>query len=235
MQATKPKRILIGVAAGFVVLAGGVWALSMTLGNIHSLLFHDVPLEQWATQVNARDAAVSNQANAVLNTEIIPQLEDRMFHDTNDSIMRMKTVEMLNGLPGISYIYYEPAWARRKDAAESIGVFGPAAKVAIPALIQVLQGGDTNLYEPAIQVLGKIHGQPETVIPVLTKYLTDNDLNDDAATALGEYGSLARAAVPKIIPLLQADDDDARAAAAAALKKIDPGYTNWPTEATGGK
>jgi hypothetical protein len=60
------------------------------------------------------------------------------------------------------------------------------------------------------------------VIPLLISYLDDDNLNDEAATALGNYGSLARSAIPKILPLLHAADDDAQAAAQAALLKIDP-------------
>jgi hypothetical protein len=47
-------------------------------------------------------------------------------------------------------------------------------------------------------------------------------LIDEAATAFGDYGRLAKEAFPKIVPLLEAIDDDARAAARAALKKIAP-------------
>ncbi|MGH7967786.1 MAG: hypothetical protein ACREIC_03560, partial [Limisphaerales bacterium] len=73
----------------------------------------------------------------------------------------------------------------------------------------------------------QIHGEPDLVIPLLIAYLDDENLNNQAASALGNYGSLAKAAVPKIIPMLHAPDKDARVAAAAALKRIDFGaYTN---------
>jgi HEAT repeat protein len=92
----------------------------------------------------------------------------------------------------------------------------------VPTLIQVLKGPDARLYEPAIEALGNIHSEADLVIPLLISYLTNKDLDDEAATALGNYGSLAREAYPKIVPLLKANDDDARRAAHIALKKIDP-------------
>jgi HEAT repeat protein len=78
------------------------------------------------------------------------------------------------------------------------------------------------MHESAIKALGKIHSDPDVVIPLLIPYLTNDDLNDEAASALGDYGRLAEEAFPRIVPLLKAKDDDARAAARVALKKIDP-------------
>jgi HEAT repeat protein len=135
-------------------------------------------------------------------------------------------VEALNGLPGVQ-IYYFEADSRRAFATVNIGELGPGAKSAVPALVQALKGKDAMVHEPALQALGKIHSEPDIVIPLLIGYLDDDNLNDEAALALANYGSLAKPAVPKIIPLLHAQDDDARAAALKALLKIDPeAYTN---------
>ena len=222
----KTKRIMAGVMTGTAVFVVGIWVLSKTLGNDQPAWYHGLPLNDWVAQVTAKDAAASNQANAILNAEIIPQLTDKMFHDTNDLWIRTSLVDALNGLPGI-FIQYNTASMRRNEAAIDLGAFGPPARAAIPALLRAVQSSDPTVREGAVTSLGKIHSEPEVVIPFLTKYLDDDDLNDEAATALAEFGSLARPAVPKIIPLLHAADDDAQAAAAAALQKIDPvAYTN---------
>lgn len=227
----KIKRILIGVIIGAAVLVGGIWVLSETLGNNRTRFYHGETLDYWAAQVSSKDVEASNQANAVLNAEVIPQLTDEMFHDTNDSSIRMALIDKLIGLPGIKYIYYDAAPQRRETAAASLGNFGPAAKAAIPALMQAIQSSDLAVHESAITALGEIHGEPDIVIPFLTKYLSDDGLDVSAATALANYGSLARPAVPKILPLLHAADDDDQAAAADALKKIDPAaYTNAMNE-----
>lgn len=215
-------RITTGIVIGIFVFIGGIWILSKTMGNNRPKYFHGQPLAYWEEQVDAPDATASNQANAMLNAEIIPALTNTLFCDTHDSQIRTNLIEILNGLPGVNYIYYNPAPLRRSMAADDLGNFGPAAGAAIPALIKALQSADADVHEAAIRSLGEIHGDAETVIPLLTKYLDDDNLNDEAATALACYGSQAEAAVPKIIPLLHATDDDAQEAAVAALMKIDP-------------
>jgi hypothetical protein len=217
----KGKRILVGVAMGVVVLVSGIWVLARSLGNDRLELYHGATLEHWIAQAGARDGSASNAANAILVAEIIPRLTNAMFHDTNDSSFRLTLVEALNDLPGI-LIFYTRADGRRAGAAVELGQIGPAAGGAIPALIQAVQGHDPATRGSAARALGQIRSEPDIVIPFLTKYLDDEDINDEAALALGEFGTLARAAVPKIIPLLRAKDKESRAAAATALKKIDP-------------
>ena len=101
---------------------------------------------------------------------------------------------------------------------------GPAAKSTIPLLLQMAapDRGVMGVREPAIAALGRIHCESEKVIPVLISYLDDDAVNDEAATALGNFGSLAKGAVPKLIPMLKVKDNDAQKAARQALKKIDP-------------
>jgi HEAT repeat protein len=204
-----------------VTLSGLVWLLTKTLDNDYEVLYAGKPIDYWQQQLDGQDTAASNQAFVVVNTQIVPQLVDTMFHDTNDSRLRVWLVETLNSLPEVR-INFSDATQRRMNAACEIGEFGPAAKAAISALVQAVKGTDTLIRETAVVALGKIHSDPETVIPLLTTCLDDDNLNDEAATALGYFGSLAKPAVPKIIPLLNVPDDDTRTAAAEALTKIDP-------------
>ena len=215
------KRVCGGVAVGLLALAGIVWVLTRTLGNAGEPEFSGKPAWDWETALKGADAAASNRACVVLNSQVIPQLVNTMFHDTNDFRPRLLPVDALNNLPGVN-IYFNPAAGRRSLAARVIGEFGPPAKAAVPALIRALQGSDTSVHEAAIAALGRIHSDPETVIPLLTACLDNENLNDEAAGALAHYGSLAKPAVPKIIPLLKARDKDAREAAHKALLAIDP-------------
>jgi HEAT repeat protein len=215
------KRILIGVLIGLVILVGVVWLLSKTLGDNYQTLYAGRSIAYWQQQLNSHDAGASNQAIAVVNAQVIPQIVDQMFHDTNDSKLRLSVIDTLNGLPGVQ-VYFTVADGRRCGAAGCLGEIGPAAKAAVPALIEALKGKDSVLHESAIQALGKIHSDPDVVIPLLVTYLDDDSLNDEAAAALGNFGSLAKGAIPKIMPLLHAKDKDAQAAAKEALKKIDP-------------
>ena len=215
------KRIAVGVLIGLLIVPGVIWLLSKTLGNFHETLYAGQSLSHWQEQLDGRDAGASNKAYAIVNAQVVPQLIDTMFHDTNDSKTRLGAVGFLNDLPGIQIDYME-AFGRRCAAARSLGELGPAGKAAVPSLIAAVKGSDVGLHEAAIRALGRIHSDPDVVIPLLIPYLTNDDLIDEAASALGNYGTLAKVAVPQIIPLLNAKDNDARVAARVALKKIDP-------------
>jgi hypothetical protein len=84
-------------------------------------------------------------------------------------------------------------------------------------------------------ILDRFLHHAQTIAITGRSYLTNNQVAGEAATALGNYGSLARIAFPKIVPLLKlwkskdrnvlvltAEDRDLLAAARQALKKIDP-------------
>ena len=99
---------------------------------------------------------------------------------------------------------------------------GKYADAAVPALHQALQGHDVAVRGPAAVSLGKIHGQPEVIIPLLIRYLDEDDLKEAAAEALGEYGSLSKTAIPKLLLLYKVRDKDLHHAVGEALNRIDP-------------
>jgi len=226
MKKNSIRRIALGVLIGVVLLIGLGWVLIHTLGNKPRYVYAGKPLSDWRELLNSPDPRASNEAVTVVNGRVIPELTEAMFHDTNDSRVRIHLVNAFNQLPGV-LIFYNNAAGRRLDAAQNIGELGPGAKSAIPALVQALKGNDEVVRGAAIEALGEIHSEPDKMIPLLMGYLQDDKLNDEAAKALGHYGALAKVAVPKILPLLHAPDKDARAAAAEALQKIDPeAYSN---------
>jgi HEAT repeats len=213
-------RLLAGLIAGVALLVAGIWGLSKALGTPVSR-YRGQPTEYWVEQLNSPDATTSNAAVAVLDNEIIPHLTDVMFHDTHDSAFKLWLVDALSGLPGIS-VDFEPANVRRKAAAYELGEYGPAARTAVPALLQVLIGDDSDVRETATQSLGAIDANPGEVIPILTRYLLDDNVNARAATALGKYGKLAQPAVPGLVRMLHTGDGESQLAARGALKLIDP-------------
>jgi HEAT repeats len=221
MKKNSVRHVTLGVLVGIALLVIAARLLTLTLGNTPQYLYAGKPMQYWQEQLSSHDMGASNEAFVVVNSRVMPQLTDTMFHDTNDSSPRLFLIEALNTLPGVQ-IYFNPAAVRRASAAQSIGALGPAAKPAVPALVQALKGKDASVHQAAISALGNIHSDPDLVIPLLIGYLEDDNLNDEAALALANYGSLAKAAVPKIIPLLHAPDKDAQAAAREALKRIDP-------------
>jgi hypothetical protein len=213
-------RVLIAVLVVIVIGAGGIWMLCRSL-NDPQTLYAGRTLDVWMGQLKSRDAGASNQANEVLNAEIIPRLTDEIFHDTNDSEVKLSPVHALGLIPGVQ-IRFPTAMERRNNAVRDLGYFGPPAAAATPSLIRLLAGPESESHDVTIQTLGKIHSNPDAVIPLLIPFLTNDDCNENAATALGEYGSLAKDAFPKILPLAHAKDRDTGSAARAALKKIDP-------------
>src|SRR2546429_4703705 len=115
-------RILLCVAIGLGLLAGGIWVLTQTLGE-REVLYQRKSLYEWSKQIKSQNLAASNQASLVLNQEIIPGLTKTMFEDTNDSSLRIALVENLNGLPGVN-IFFRVADSRRASAAAGFGEFG---------------------------------------------------------------------------------------------------------------
>jgi hypothetical protein len=215
------KQILVGVVIGLLVLTGAVWLLCKNLGNVRETLYVGRSLDYWRQQVAAPGMGTGNNACTVVNAHVIPQLIDTMFHDTNDSKIRLGAIRLLNKLPGIQIDYIE-APGRRSGAAWNLGELGPAGEAAVPSLIEAVNGNYFGLHRPAVGALGKIHSNPDVVIPFLISLLTNDDLADIAATSLGNFGSEAKVAVPKILPLLTAGDKDARVAGKNALRRIDP-------------
>jgi hypothetical protein len=213
-------RLLTGLSVALAVLIFGVVILSRALAW-HQTLYHGNPGDYWIAQINGPDAAASNQADAILNAEIIPHLTEVMMHDNEDPALKLALVKELNSLPGVS-IPFVPARDRRKGAARELGEYGPAARAAVPVLLQALNGGDDAVRESAAISLGSIHAEPEVVIPALIACLGEDDVNESVVTALAEFGAQARPAVPRILPLLHSYDGETQWAAAGALRKIDP-------------
>src|SRR6266853_668454 len=94
------KRILLGVAIGAALLSAGLWGLTKALAERDSL-YAGRPLTFWLLQATNQDAAASNTAQSVINSQIIPQLVNKMYADTNDSHLRKALVDWLNTLPGV--------------------------------------------------------------------------------------------------------------------------------------
>jgi HEAT repeat protein len=215
--------------AGLAILYGLAWLLAQALGD-RETLYQSKPVDYWIEQVNNGDATASNRAAVVVNSEIVPQLTNSIFCDTNDSPVKFALVEALNNLPGI-LIHCAPADIRRGSAVSELGELGPVASRAGPALLQALAGNDGAVKGVAAVTLGKIRFRPDQVIPLLTALLDDPFLKAEAAEGLGGFGALSKGAVPKLSALLKVPEKEVRHAAREALDKIGA----VTTAETGGK
>jgi HEAT repeat protein len=108
----------------------------------------------------------------------------------------------------------------------------PAAKAAVPALMEILDHKSHALYLPdelgsavrkqAARALGLMREEACEAIPALAHTLGDAEagVRYEAVKALGEIGVQARAAVPSLQKCLTDPDKAVRSEADLALKKI---------------
>jgi HEAT repeat protein len=97
---------------------------------------------------------------------------------------------------------------------------------AIDALIQVSDNSNINVKINAIYALGKIAKNPEKVVPVLTRKLSDSEprVRSNAAFALGRIGFKDSLSTSALLKLLKKDQDPGtRAEAASALSTVSEG------------
>jgi len=171
------------------------------------------------------DDLVRREAEKALR-EIAPDLlvssQQRMNQDTEAQIAKL------------IQIMREGEYPQRYRAVEAIGVFGPAAKAAVPALVEALEGfvpatgflasvSKRNSQMVVADALGEIGPEARAAVPGLIARLGENSGYDQwFCRALGRIGPDAREAVPVLENLLQDGRPGIRFAAADALTRIVP-------------
>ncbi len=186
--------------------------------------FEGRPVEDWIQALHSGDRSSSNAAAAMTDRVVLPGLLDIVRHDTQDSGIRVWLVEQLDSLPGI-HVEFLPADGRRVQAIRDLGKLGPAARSAVPALIEFLSLKDEQLIGPTAEALVAVQADATVAIPALTQALLrpDGHGRPEVAEALGEYGSKARDAVPMLLKLLNDfSSKEIRTAVPKALRAIDP-------------
>jgi HEAT repeat protein len=105
----------------------------------------------------------------------------------------------------------------------ALGCIGPAAKKAIPQLLEAATNANNISRQCAIRSLGQIHSEPEAAVPALIRALNDTDQQTryEAANALGAFGTNATAAVPALVDAFKSQGKHINKTAAGALKAID--------------
>jgi len=117
-----------------------------------------------------------------------------------------------------------------RRAAQALGQLGESAKGAIPRLVQALQSPSVEVRGFAVDALGRIRLEPQTVVPAIVAEadLAPGHINYAplapfrclAARALGRFGPDAAAAVPMLERALKNEDPLYRVQAAWALWNI---------------
>jgi hypothetical protein len=113
----------------------------------------------------------------------------------------------------------------RMYAIDALGAIGPAAEPAISDLMPITTNGNSDHSYAVAYALGRIHAQPERVVPFLKGLLLDKNLGVQigAAEALGRFGPEAKSAVSNLMQLARGPNDPrVKAMALGPIGKIDP-------------
>jgi HEAT repeats len=104
---------------------------------------------------------------------------------------------------------------------------------AIPSLLRAVNGRNPTAPASVIYALGRIHADPEAVVPVLTREIFDSNIytRTFAVEGLANFGTNARDAAPLLAEMLNdsrwyqgsGGGGDLRGEIRFALQQIDPG------------
>ncbi len=213
-------------------------------------------LAEWIPQLNDPDA--KKRFDAVLHVPSVTQTDEvevavtallGVLQDEDDQV-RSQAVYALYGfttyyggagtrrapmlqrdvLPVFVRCLDDPYWGVRRCGALGLSAFGPAAKVAVPALTKTVGDDDLRVRYFAIQALGKIGPDSEPAIPSLVAAL-DAPLPEgyaydhwfpDPHTIAQAIGSIGPAALPALSKALEHGNPKVREAARYVLTRFSP-------------
>jgi HEAT repeat protein len=118
----------------------------------------------------------------------------------------------------------DPNGAVRAATVDFLESMEDAAAPAIPALVAALSDRDLFIRWAAVRTLGKV-GKVKTdvTVPAIAQLLNpqeDPDVREQAATTLRSYGPAAKAALPKLISMLNVGEAEAQEAVIKAITAI---------------
>ena len=114
----------------------------------------------------------------------------------------------------------------------ALGCIGPAAKDAVPALLEGTTNSDLGVRIEAIRALGEIHSEPGLAMPFLIAALKDSATEPGggdgsvqwwAVNTVARYGTDAAPAIPTLLGLLSSTNSSVALDSMLALAHADPG------------
>lgn len=94
----------------------------------------------------------------------------------------------------------------------------------IPGLIECLADEHPDVRHLAVQLLAAARPRSDVAVPLLIEKLHDEDwlIVTSAMFHLGDFGTLAAAAIPQVEPWLESPNEYIRLLAATTIVKLDP-------------
>jgi len=213
------SRVFVGLAALLACLLVG---FAIHRHNVNRFVVQGRPLRVWVIEASTGDT------NAVavlrmLGPEVVPGLVHLL--GTRESFVHTQLTALAPKLPrrlgrrAAKLAGPLRAVGDRSAAAKSLGLLGPQASAAVPALVQALDDPHPQVQSEATAALGRIG---KTAVPALTELLTDNHpaIRRAAAFSLGEMGPQAEGAITALIESLTDSNKDVRASTVYSLAMI---------------
>jgi hypothetical protein len=190
-------------------------------------------LERSDSPLKARSMRLM-QKQSLVKVEYIPEMNR---YERAAMALEVLGPRAKDAVPELVRIYNQnPSVFSKISIGRVLGLMGPYARAAVPSLLREAAGTNAVARANALFALGRIHANPDEVVPVLVKAaLQDSDRTTRiiAIGGLQTYGPDAKAAVPALVKFLEQHPPPAPAngftsgisegaMAAGALQAIDP-------------
>ena len=110
----------------------------------------------------------------------------------------------------------------RASSADSLGRLGGLAREAVPVLVEVISGDESEVRSAAVNALRNLGEHAREAVPELVKLLHHREsyVRDSALRAIGELGEYADGAIPELVRLMSHGKWHVRESAAEALEYL---------------
>ncbi|MDB6110701.1 MAG: lyase domain protein repeat-containing protein [Pedosphaera sp.] len=160
------------------------------------------PLSIWLEGYTSRAGASPDRQEAEAavyhaGTNALPMLLAML--GSEDSRFQQRFQGLIRGLPLVRFHFTSPTH-RHYRALFALDTLGPAAAPAVPRLIQMLQGTNTEIKCCAAQALGSLGAEERVIVPALTNVLHDRDymVRESIAENLGRIRKEPAVAIPAL-------------------------------------
>jgi HEAT repeat protein len=188
--------------------------------------FQGRTMEKWALQLGAPSPQAREQAASVIRaagTNAVPELLKLL--NKHDSVLRKRMWQMVNKLPqrlrDATFLnaQFPDALDIKCAAARGLGLLGPQAAAAVPALGQAMHSTTARLRLDAARALGQIG---DAGLPELLNGLSDKDINVRyvAVHGLGEACSNTNLATLALLKITADSEPALSVVAGGSLRKL---------------